>query len=184
MSLSPAHQYGSAFDELLARPPAWATADSSAPGPDVRLSVEDAFADQPMQSHPHAEACLAGLYLRLGQWEDAHRIVAQRTDREGAYWHGITHRLEPDPGNAAYWMSQVGEHPIHPDLCREAAVSGAMQPFDEWNSWQAEVFIDLWTESAGSGSDLALACRRIHDAEWRLLFDFCFQRATCAMPPG
>ncbi len=67
-------------------------------------------------ARPARLALAAGLLQGLDAWEASHE-AAQEADDLGesataAYWHGIAHRREPDPGNAAYWFRRVGRHPL------------------------------------------------------------------------
>lgn len=61
-------------------------------------------------------ACIeAGLLLLHDFDAQAHEIV-QGLEGDGQlqtadYWHGIMHRREPDPGNAAWWFRRVSGHP-------------------------------------------------------------------------
>lgn len=94
------------------------------------------------------EAALVGLYLRFGLWHDAHEVAQSINSPEGSYWHAILHRLEPDPGNAAYWFRRVGAHPIFPALAKIAGVP-------KWDPFQPQLSEEL------------------QQAEWELLFDYC-----------
>ncbi len=67
---------------------------------------------------------MAGLYLYFSCLDQAHSIAQNIATAEGSFWHGIMHRQEPDAGNASYWFSRVGRHPIFPALHREAAALG------------------------------------------------------------
>ena len=40
--------------------------------------------------------------------------------------------------------------------------------------------MDICDENRGSDSDYEDACIEVQDAEWRLLFDYCFGQATGA----
>lgn len=78
--------------------------------PELGRSAED---------HPCIEA---GLLLLHDFDTQAHTIVQ---GLEGAgrlqtadYWHGIMHRREPDPGNAAWWFRRVSGHPAASALGR------------------------------------------------------------------
>lgn len=70
----------------------------------------------PNAPRPVRLALSAGL-LQVHDFWDASHHAAQEADDLGeslvsAYWHGIAHRREPDPGNAAYWFRRVGRHPL------------------------------------------------------------------------
>lgn len=60
--------------------------------------------------------CLeAGLLLLWDHLDESHS-VSQALEGKGSprtadYWHGIMHRREPDPGNAAWWARRFAGHP-------------------------------------------------------------------------
>ena len=80
-------------------------------------------------------------------WEASHEAAQEADDlgetRVSAYWHGIAHRREPDPGNAAYWFRRVGRHPIVEDVSErvlpileqhgDPELSSALLPQDRWD---------------------------------------------------
>jgi hypothetical protein len=132
-----------------------------------------------------ARACLAGMWLAYDFLDESHRISQELETREGAYWHGIMHRREGDFSNSKYWFRRVGEHPIHADLhdgaLRLAKKLSATARF-AGDRWSAERFVDLCQQAiqAGAGEPDGPAmnfCRRVADLEWRLLFDYCRERA-------
>ena len=59
-------------------------------------------------------ALSAGLLQVFDFWDASHEAAQEADDlgerRFSAYWHGIAHRREPDPGNASYWFRRVGAH--------------------------------------------------------------------------
>ena len=46
---------------------------------------------------------------RVGDWDQAHRIVQDINTPEAAWIHAYLHRVEGDPGNAAYWYRRAGK---------------------------------------------------------------------------
>src|SRR4051794_21976116 len=62
------------------------------------------------------ESAHSGLLLMMGGWQQSHEVAQEIGRREGSYWHAITHRIEPDMGNAGYWFRRVGSHPIFEEL--------------------------------------------------------------------
>jgi hypothetical protein len=106
------------------------------------------------------EAALAGLYLRFGGWNEAHEIAQEIDTPDGAYWHALIHRAEPDESNAAYWFRQVGRHPIFPALAKAAREYG----IGDGQSWDPFAFLKI--SSQGRGAEL-------ERVEWQLLFDYC-----------
>ncbi|MDX2149734.1 MAG: hypothetical protein SFV54_03300 [Bryobacteraceae bacterium] len=137
------------------------------------LSAADASKLFPGARAP--EAALSGLWLYFSCLDESHSVSQSITTAEGSFWHGIMHRQEPDPGNAAYWFRRVGRHPILPALCEEAASLG----YPSGEAWDPFAFIDF-VEAArrrrGSAEEwLALDVQRV---EWQLLF------RHCALPGG
>lgn len=68
----------------------------------------------------HRQYLEAGILLLWDQLDASHEISqtmeGKGTPRTGDYWHQIMHRREPDPGNAAYWVRRVGQHPAYGTL--------------------------------------------------------------------
>ena len=50
--------------------------------------------------------------------DEAHDLVQDLTDHDGALLHGILHRREPDYWNAKYWFRRFVAHPAHVALGR------------------------------------------------------------------
>jgi len=48
---------------------------------------------------------------KAGDWDEAHRIVQDIHTAEAAWIHAYLHRVEGDPGNAAYWYRRA-ERPV------------------------------------------------------------------------
>lgn len=131
------------------------------------------------------EAALGGLYLYFSCETEAHEI-AQRIDTiEGSYWHGILHRQEPDPDNAAYWFRQVAAHPIFPRLAKSAHEIAARLPDVDVTlpvQWDAIRFVELCeTARLRPGSSIETLALEIQRAEWQLLFDYCAGRESTGL---
>jgi len=152
------------------------------PMPLVRTAPDKASV-RLLESHPlehlflealSPQGAMAGLWLAAGNWNRAHQISQDLESREGHYWHAIVHRMEPDPGNAKYWLHRVGAHPIHPGLAAAAkAVDSAYDnvlSLDE-DHWDAGRFVDLCT--AAPGTALEPPVREVQHAEWLLLLSHC-----------
>jgi hypothetical protein len=124
--------------------------------------------------HSHApEAALSGLYLYFSCREQAHEVAQSIPTPDGAYWHGIVHRQEPDQDNARYWFRQVGSHPVFPGLAKMAEAIGLPRhdPQDRWDPFEFIAICDQAHRQPDSPlNQLALAIQR---AEWQLLFDYC-----------
>jgi hypothetical protein len=131
-----------------------------------------------------ADCCLSGLWLLYDQLDQSHGISQQIDTTTGSYWHGIMHRREPDFSNSKYWFRRVGQHAVFEPLAGAARelVSGSDDSQDavrlaEQTSWDPYAFIDLCEAVAVGRASCELLCRRIAQAEWELLFDYCYRKA-------
>jgi len=122
-----------------------------------------------------AKVCHAGLWLLHDFWDEAHAVAQDLDTSEGAYWHAILHRREPDSFNAKYWLRRVGEHCIHYELSCFAADLGVQGC--GWDHWYGESFVDRCDGYRGRGDALETDLRRLQLAEWQLLFHYCWQKA-------
>jgi hypothetical protein len=120
-----------------------------------------------------ARCCLAGLWLYHDYLDESHEISQDIQTPSGSFWHGIMHRREPDPSNAAYWFRRVGEHPIFDPLAK--AAQGMMD--DVPLLWSPFWFIDRCTDAIRRQEPDA-AIRLVQKHEWELLFDFCWREAV------
>jgi hypothetical protein len=115
------------------------------------------------------EAALSGLYLYFSCLDESHNLSQSIETPEGAYWHGIMHRQEPDPANAAYWFRQVTTHPIFPALSEAAHTIGLTE-----GPWDPIGFVDICERARRDpGSPLERMTLETQRAEWQLLFDYC-----------
>jgi hypothetical protein len=194
MVLDP-HQYGKVVIELIENaelPPL----GPGTPNPDEAvlamldaLSPETLFAtgrvSGPNRGDPDMGACcVTGLWLLHNYLTESHTLSQCIETQEGSYWHGIMHRREPDFSNAKYWFHRVGEHPVYEQMPAAVVAAGgcdgaASELASLGEQWDPMAFIDLCEEAIRGGSpELTALCRKISQAEWRILFDFCFQRAA------
>ncbi|MCA1684674.1 MAG: hypothetical protein LC745_01560 [Planctomycetia bacterium] len=147
------------------------------PGLALALS-EPALAElYPHARRPSRLALAAGL-LQIHDFWDASHEAAQEADDLGeakvsAFWHGIAHRREPDPGNAAYWFRRVGRHESFrslaaaagPLLADDPALAGRLLPGGDWDPF---AFIELCSRASGVQAVLA---RRLQRVEMLLLLE-------------
>lgn len=136
-------------------------------GADARALFPDARAPQ---------AALAGLWLYFSCFDESHQIAQDLHSAEGAYWHGILHRQEPDNWNAKYWFRQVGRHPVHPQVLDAASgiVAAHGNRFVLPAEWDAAWFADLCDAAASDERHPHRAeALEIQRAEWQLLFSWC-----------
>jgi hypothetical protein len=134
--------------------------------PDLRQATAARFF--PAARSP--QAALAGLYLYLSCWDEAHSTADAIETPDGYFWHAIVHRQEPDPGNSAYWFRKTGAHPVFPRLAEAAAAAG----YPAASAWDPFAFIEF-CESARHrpASTEEQVATRVQLAEWQILFDYC-----------
>ncbi len=138
----------------------------------------------PGAAHRSRLALAAGLLQIYDFWDASHE-AAQKADDLGerdfsAYWHGIAHRREPDPGNAAYWFRRVGRHPLFTPLADAARPlldehgdSSLTARLISGGAWNASAMIDLCTE-ARPGTPREAIARRLQRLEMWLLLEATF----------
>lgn len=144
-----------------------------------------------MRPSHRLDCCVAALWLLHDFLDESHRISQEISTSDGSYWHGIMHRREPDFGNAKYWFRRVGDHPVFPPLT-EAAHELASQHFAsagsdvrslshaagflaEQTQWDPFRFIDLYEAAYRRRAPAEELCRRVAQAEWQLLFEYCYR---------
>lgn len=162
------------FDLDVYGPEIAAILGAAHPMPLVRGASGTATVRQAISRATLPESARAGLYLHAGLWEDAHETAQSINTSEGSYWHAIVHRQEPDAGNASYWFRRVGQHAIFPALAQRASgVDAALS-----GRWDPNAFIDYCERAARQGGEFERRAIEIQQAEWELLFDYCFNSAT------
>jgi hypothetical protein len=179
--------YGPVFARLLDvdrnRPLHTGTADPSDASRLKDLSVRSAFGHARLADATMANACLAAVWLLHDFLDRSHTISQGLKTREGSFWHGIMHRREGDYQNAKYWFRNVEEHPVFGDLAtfaRQVAADHGENVAREilgWTDWDPCCFVDLCQIAAEEGDGESLF-RTIQQAEWELLFDYCYRRAV------
>jgi len=143
-------------------------------------SFQDGVADRQM-----AQCCISGLWLLHDYLDRSHTISQDIDSAAGSYWHAIMHRREPDYSNSKYWFRRVGDHPAFATLAAvvesipstDAAIAefGLLKNGD----WDAFAFVDACQSVAkwpDAGKTRVL--QEIAQAEWRILFDYCYNRAV------
>lgn len=161
--------------ELLAGPPRMplgpGTPDGAAADRLRRADVAALFAPAVVRQPAMARACLAGLWLRFNCLDESHGVSQELDTSEGSFWHAILHRREPDPGNSKYWWRRVSSHPVLRQLVEQAPAAGYdyADPF---------AFVDHCERVRGKGGPEERVAERVQELEWRLLFDWCCQKAV------
>jgi hypothetical protein len=133
------------------------------------LSVGTAFAHV-VAAADMAACCVAGVWLLHDCLDESHTISQGIDTPSGSFWHGIMHRREGDFSNAKYWFRHVGQHPVFDALGERANVA----------AWDPFVFVDTCQAVARGNSDARERCLDIQQAEWELLFDYCYRAAVRA----
>jgi hypothetical protein len=140
-----------------------------------RVSAEQLF---PGARSP--QAALAGLYLYLAHWDEAHSTADAVEDPDGYFWHAIVHRQEPDPGNSAYWFRKTGAHPVFPRLAVAAAEAG-YPAGDVWDPFAFIRFCESARERPASSEEQV--AMQVQLAEWQILFDYCARGVSSRLTP-
>lgn len=182
--------YGPVFAELLAvdrrRPLDAGHSDTRPAGALKNLSVEAAFAhvSEEVADLDMAACCVSGVWLLHDCLDESHSISQNIDTPSGSFWHGIMHRREGDFSNAKYWFRRVGSHPVFDSLGQRAAelaaVRGdesAIKKLTTSGVFDPYAFVDLCQSVVRGKSDERDLCLDIQQAEWELLFDFCYQAA-------
>jgi hypothetical protein len=145
----------------------------------AKLTIDGAFAPQPVRDRDMAACCLAGLWLYHDFLDESHRIAQEIETPTGSYWHGLMHRREPDFGNAKYWFRRVGRPPVFEallaaavDLAETSAVKVSIP-----SPWDPFWFSDFCSKHLDKGDAGEMLARRIQEREWRLLFEYSYQHA-------
>lgn len=160
-----------------------AQCDQSALSALEKLTVDQIFAGQRIVNRQMADCCLSALWLYYEFLDRSHEISQQISSPEGSYWHAIMHRHEGDYSNAKYWVRRVGDHPVYAELANEARQLAQHEKLDSASlglasgSWDPYAWVDLCQAAARGQSTLVTVCQQLQQAEWRLLFDFCYQQA-------
>lgn len=147
----------------------------------ARAALERTNARELFPSARAPECAMAGLWTYVGCFDEAHQIAQNVDTPDGAYWHAILHRREPDAGNSAYWFHRVGKHPIFAalyDAVSEIENKTHKQHLKPMPEWDPFAFIDF-VEAARSRPDSEQEhfAQQVQLIEWQLLFDYCARPA-------
>lgn len=143
--------------------------DEPAPDPQLLAQVEAvADSDLGLPERQKAACVRALLWYAAGDLHAAHEIVQPMPGPDGAYIHGMIHRVEDDFDNARYWFSQAAAHPASAEIYRHAVVNSpaiAAHPL-----WDPIHVTDLLEQSRKTGiSEELITVLRI---EFEELFNY------------
>lgn len=188
MNLFDAAAYGSLVSDLLAEAgpmPLDAGTPDAALGDRLRaIGAADLFEGTKATDAEAAATCLSGLWLRAGFLDESHRLSQGLPGADGSFWHGIMHRREGDYSNAKYWFRRVGEHPTFAAIADAAggiAATGdgpAARAMAARGKWDPFAFVDLVQIAVANGKPDDPLWGAVQKAEWEILFDHCWHRAT------
>jgi hypothetical protein len=183
--------YGPLTKELLSK--AWAdgrpkTLNFSTPAADVLAQLQSMNSGNISSNRrvrmPHdADALRSGLWLLFDYMKESHDLSQNIATPSGSYWHGILHRREPDADNGKYWMARCNEHPILPELLKDAreitaaagpAGAALSQQLSGMKTFDGAWFIDRCSAADPATTKVLLDIQR---REWQLLFDYNFIKA-------
>jgi hypothetical protein len=168
--------------------------DSGRPGSSARaalkkLDTHSAFAHVVTQlaDAEMAACCLSAVWLLHDCLDESHTISQGIDTTSGSFWHAIIHRREGDFSNAKYWFRNVGGHPVFADLGEQAHVAASAAADADSSlgetllrdgAWNPFAFVDLCQAVARGQTAARELCLDIQQAEWELLFDYCYRGAV------
>lgn len=150
------------------------------------VTIESAFRHARLTDSNMGRSLLAGLWLLHNFLHESHEVSQAIDTPTGSFWHAIMHRREADFSNAKYWLRHVGPHELFEPLGRRAAELIAMrgdgQSFGRLiagDSFDPLAFVDLVEQVEHGLREVARElCLDIQQAEWELLFDWCYRGAV------
>jgi hypothetical protein len=128
-------------------------------------TIESAFAGFDVSDPQLAACCLSAVWLVNDLLDESHTLSQGIETAEGSFWHAIMHRREGDFSNAKYWFRRVGDHAVLTQLA------------EQFGAWDPCEFVDRCEAAVRRDVDIE-ACLDAQQAEWELLFDWCFQGAV------
>jgi hypothetical protein len=124
--------------------------DQPAPDPQLLAQVESTTdSDLGLPERQKAACVRALLWYAAGDLHAAHEIVQPMSGPDGAYIHGMIHRVEGDFDNARYWFSRAAAHPASAEIYRHAAVNSPA--IAAQSLWDPILVTDLLEQSRKTG---------------------------------
>ena len=160
------------------------TPDASTQAALDQLTPEVAFAHAKIADYDMAACSIAGVWLLHDFLDESHKLSQDIDTPSGSFWHAIMHRREGDFGNAKYWFRRVGRHPVFDSLGQRAAEMAAergdvkiVEKLTPHGQWDPFAFVHFCEAAVRSRTDSRNLCIDIQQAEWELLFDYCYRCA-------
>ncbi|HEY2413793.1 MAG TPA: hypothetical protein VGI40_16195 [Pirellulaceae bacterium] len=132
-----------------------------------------------------AACCVSGVWLLHDCLDESHTISQNIDTTSGSFLHAIMHRREGDFSNSKYWFRCVGEHPILAELGQQATNLAAKRSEESLvhtlvagGDWDPFAFVDLCQAVARGQTAAREVCLDIQQAEWELLFEYCYRAAA------
>jgi hypothetical protein len=186
------HAYGPVFAPLLEtdrrRPLDSGRPDSSARAALKKVDTNSAFAHAGTQlaDAEMAACCVSAVWLLHDCLDESHTISQNIDTTSGSFLHAIMHRREGDFSNAKYWFRNVGEHPVFTDLGERTHVVASLRDANSNlgetrlrdGDWDPFAFVDLCQAVARGQTAARELCLDLQQAEWELLFDYCYRAAV------
>lgn len=124
--------------------------DQPAPDPRLLAKLEAATDDNLGLADQAKAACVrALLWYAAGDLNTAHEIVQAMSGPDGAYIHGMIHRVEDDFNNARYWFARAVAHPASAEIYRHAVVNSPL--IAAHSLWDPVYVTDLLEEARRTG---------------------------------
>jgi hypothetical protein len=169
-----------AYEALVVRGSAPAQARELLDGVEAGQLVEGIVTSQ-----AHASMMLAALWLWHDGLDECHRIVQDKPDATGSFWHAIMHRREGDFSNSKYWYARCANHPALDVLGAQAGAVVNSMPADRsllrvvMRGFDPNALVDLAEEVRDRPNDERYrAAVSLQQLEWRILFDHCVRLAV------
>lgn len=131
-----------------------------------------------------ARAVASGIWLWLGQLDEAHRLAQKIETPTGAFWHAIMHRLEGDFSNSKYWLARCSDHPARQAIANNVSVVLNDLPADKRllrltnDGWNGSYLVDLAQQYHDRMEDpFARVVVTVQQIEWRVLIEYCASMA-------
>jgi hypothetical protein len=188
------HTYGPVLSALVVgdrcRPLDAGRPDKSAGQALAAATVESAFGHVRVVDDDMARCCLAAVWLLHDFLDESHKISQNIDTPTGSFWHGVMHRREGDFSNSKYWFARIGRHAALSTIgghIQDLPVAGVAGPAAAQQTllsriapaaiYDPRAMTDACQAALRTGGEYLDLCRRVQQAEWESLFDYCYRQA-------